>query len=209
MSSYHLQSVNVFPSGAILTGTPARGELGRYMGGSWSRIITPFADEMNEGISCVEIDNENNIWVGTWGQGLMISSHFAVDEETVAFDEIIQDGQLEDRTLEEQSTVVCTNRNVTVRLWDRNKEDGDTVSVSLNGKWLVRNLGLTTKGSEYQITLANGSDSYLILHAENLGKIPPNTAAMEVLDGTRTHRVTLSSDMTKSGTIRLVYRAEP
>jgi hypothetical protein len=160
-------------------------------------------------MSSVEIDNKNNIWVGTWGQGLMISDRFVPDEEVIAFDDIISVGKLEDRQIEEQSTIACTNRQVTLRLWDKNKEDGDTVSVSLNGKWLVRNLGLDNEGANYEITLPNNTDSYVILHAENLGTIPPNTAAMEVIDGDRTHRVTLSSDLTKSGTIRLVYKPEP
>lgn len=207
MSSYHLQSVKVFPSGAVLTGTPTRGELARYHEEKWSRILTPFADAMKEGISAVEIDAQNNIWVGTWGEGLMISNRYATDEDSVVLEEIVEQGTLEDREIEEQSTIVCNSRNVTINLWDKNKEDGDTVSVSLNGKWLVRNLGLVNKRSSYDITLENNFDSYLILHAENLGKIPPNTAAMEVIDGDKTHRVTLSSDLEKSGTIRLVYRS--
>jgi hypothetical protein len=39
--------------------------------------------------------------------------------------------------------------------------------------------------------------------AENLGKIPPNTALMIITDGVNRHEVYLSSSLTQNATIRL------
>ena len=208
MSSYHLQSVNIFPSGAVLTGTSVVGELARYEDNSWTKILTPFAHEMKEGISSVAIDHLNNIWVGTWGQGLMISSHFMEKEETIAFESIVTKHEFEQREIEEQHTIVCRSPTVEIKLWDQLREDGDSVSLNFNGKWIVRHLALERKGTILTINLKPGEDNYLILHAENLGRVPPNTAAMQVNDGSRVHKINLRSDFKKSGTIRLVYQPE-
>lgn len=206
MVSYHLQSVNTFPSGAVLTGTPTRGELARYYEGTWTRIVTPFAAQMSEGISSVEIDKNNNIWVGTWGQGLMVSDFFIEGEDSAIYETIAETRTFENREIEEQFTITVSNRSVQVRLWDEVKEDGDIVSLSLNGKWLVEDMLLERAGTTMTVELLPIGDNFLILHAENLGSTPPNTAAMEIIDGDRKTKLSLKSDLSRSGTIRIVYQ---
>ena len=46
----------------------------------------------------------------------------------------------------------------------------------------------------------------LIMYADNLGEIPPNTALMIVTDGDNRYEVRITSDLQKSGTIRFVRK---
>ena len=51
--------------------------------------------------------------------------------------------------------------------------------------------------------------SELTMYAENLGKFPPNTALMVVMDGEKRYEVRIASDLKKSGTIRFVHSPQP
>ena len=58
---------------------------------------------------------------------------------------------------------------------------------------------------EIEIQLKAGSN-IIVMHAINLGKIPPNTAAMSINDGTTKKRVTtLVSDLSESAALELIY----
>lgn len=46
----------------------------------------------------------------------------------------------------------------------------------------------------------------IILFAENLGKIPPNTSQLIIIDGTNTYRLIIESDLQKSAAIYLKYK---
>jgi hypothetical protein len=46
----------------------------------------------------------------------------------------------------------------------------------------------------------------LVMYAENLGEIPPNTALMVVTDGGNRYEVRIASDLEKSGVIRFVHK---
>jgi len=47
----------------------------------------------------------------------------------------------------------------------------------------------------------------LVMYAENLGTIPPNTALMVVTDGTKRYEVRITSDLKKSGAIHFIHKA--
>ena len=44
-------------------------------------------------------------------------------------------------------------------------------------------------------------DNELVMYAENLGAIPPNTALMKVNANSKTYEVRISSDEQKNGTV--------
>ena len=43
------------------------------------------------------------------------------------------------------------------------------------------------------------------MHALNLGKVPPNTAAISINDGAKKKIITLVSDLKKSGAVEIIY----
>ncbi len=92
---------------------------------------------------------------------------------------------------------------VMIRLYDNGEVDGDSVSIYMNNKPIKIHQRLTNLPIEFTIPL----DSLLefveiIMVAENLGAIPPNTALMVVEAGSRRYEIRLTSTLEKSATVR-------
>ena len=98
------------------------------------------------------------------------------------------------------------NKTFSVDFYDNGTIDGDSISVFFNGKLVLANKML----SEKPLTLSLIADdtkeiNELVMYAENLGEIPPNTALMIVRDGDKRYEVRITSDNEKNGTIRFTY----
>ena len=97
--------------------------------------------------------------------------------------------------------------SIRVSLYDNGEIDGDTVTVFLNGKPVIVHQELTARAVNIYLTLDNSKDvNEVSLFAENLGKIPPNTALMVVTDGISRFEVFLSSTYTQNATVRIRKR---
>ena len=80
--------------------------------------------------------------------------------------------------------------------------DGDTVSVLMNGEIIMPRVGLSTNAVHKKISTVNTGDSIqLIMYAENLGRLAPNTGLLIVYDGTDRYEIRFSGDMKKSSAI--------
>ena len=99
------------------------------------------------------------------------------------------------------------SESVKIDLYDNGEVDGDSVSLFLNGKLLMTGKKLSTKPLTIRLPRDEmEEENELVMYAENLGSIPPNTALMVVTDGTKRYEVRITSDLQKSGTIRFVKR---
>lgn len=97
--------------------------------------------------------------------------------------------------------------SIRISLYDNGEIDGDTVTVFLNGKPVLSHQELTARAMNIYLTLDNSKDvNEVSLFAENLGKIPPNTALMVVTDGVSRFEVFLSSSYTQNATVRIKKR---
>jgi hypothetical protein len=100
-----------------------------------------------------------------------------------------------------------TGDSIRVSLYDNGEIDGDTVTVFLNGKPVITHQELTARAINIYLTLDNSKDiNEVSLFAENLGRIPPNTALMVVTDGITRFEVFLSSNYTQNATVRIRKR---
>ncbi|OQP54451.1 hypothetical protein [Niastella populi] len=100
-----------------------------------------------------------------------------------------------------------TSDSIRISLYDNGEIDGDTVTVFLNGKPVVAHQELTARAMNIYLTLDNSKDvNEISLFAENLGKVPPNTALMVVTDGVSRFEVFLSSTFTQNATVRIKKR---
>ncbi|HXH19755.1 MAG TPA: WD40 repeat domain-containing protein [Chitinophagales bacterium] len=99
------------------------------------------------------------------------------------------------RPVQVQQPVEVSSASLDIYLWDDEHEDGDTVSLNLNGKWILQNFMVTSEKKKLTVTLAAGTPNYLMLYAHNLGKFPPNTAVISFHDGKSEKRLTLESDL--------------
>jgi hypothetical protein len=103
-------------------------------------------------------------------------------------------------------TVNVENEKVFIELYDNGDIDGDSVSLFYNGNVLLAHQRLTTKPIKLELPVNNDEVNELVMYADNLGTIPPNTALMIVMDGKKRYEVRVTSDLKKSGTIRFVHR---
>jgi hypothetical protein len=116
--------------------------------------------------------------------------------------------EIASRKIETLRSVEIKNDSLVLTLYDNGEIDGDTVSVLLNGKIIMPLQGLTAKGINKTIYLTPemGDSLTLIMYAENLGNIPPNTGLLVVHDGDDNYEIRFSGDLKKNSAIILKRR---
>jgi len=116
--------------------------------------------------------------------------------------------KLAKRTIETIRTVNFKSDSLTLTLYDNGVVDGDTVSVILNGKNIMPKQGLSTIAinKTIYITPDLGDSLQLILYAENLGSIPPNTGLLIIHDGDDTYQIRFAGDLQKNSAVILRRR---
>lgn len=111
------------------------------------------------------------------------------------------DHKVNGRNVEVQTEISVHSDTMTVWVWDRGHVDGDRISLYLNDKLIAEDILLGKERTSVLLNLVPGAN-YLVMHALNLGDIPPNTCAMEINDGKKKKKsITVVSDVGKSGAI--------
>ncbi len=87
------------------------------------------------------------------------------------------------------------SEDITVKIWDHGRQDGDIVSIYLNGISVVSKYYLTYSKKEFNVKLDPSKSNALFLYAHNLGDSPPNTVSVEITDGTKSENMILNSDL--------------
>lgn len=106
------------------------------------------------------------------------------------------------RTVETIQSVYYKSDSLVLTLYDNGEVDGDTVSVLMNGKVIMPMVGLSTNAVRKTIyTKDVAEDIQLVMYAETLGSLPPNTGLLIVYDGTDRYEIRFSGDMKKSSAI--------
>ena len=119
----------------------------------------------------------------------------------------VLDDSYKKRNSELVKTIEIDNNSFTVDLYDNGEIDGDSVSLFFNSKLLLSHKRLSDKAIRLTLDVDNNQNiNELIMYAENLGSIPPNTALMVINDGDNRYEVRISSDLQKSGVIRFIHK---
>ena len=99
--------------------------------------------------------------------------------------------------------------SILVDFYDNGDIDGDSISIFYNNQLLAFNRKLGTRAIHFNMKLDTTREvNEISMFADNLGSIPPNTALMLVYDGKQRHEVRLSSNLSKSGTVRIRRKAK-
>ena len=115
--------------------------------------------------------------------------------------------KLAKRTYQVIKVIEVSQSNIKVDIYDNGQVDGDVVSIYLNEKQLVSSKMLTAQPITLQIKVDENEDVYdLIMYAESLGSIPPNTALMIVTTATQRYEINISSNEQTSGAIRFKFK---
>lgn len=98
--------------------------------------------------------------------------------------------------------------SLVLSLYDNGTVDGDTVSVVLNGEVIIAKKGLSGNAIRTTIYLTPnlGDSLQLIMYAENLGTIPPNTGVLIIQDGATRNEIRFAGDLQNSSAIILKRR---
>ena len=94
-----------------------------------------------------------------------------------------------------------------MRFYDNAQIDGDSISLFLNEKLIFEHIRLTEKAYTVKLPVnALNSSNELIMVAENLGSIPPNTSYMVALVEEKRYEARLESTEGSSAMIRLIRK---
>jgi hypothetical protein len=90
--------------------------------------------------------------------------------------------------------IETTAGQIRIDLYDNGEIDGDTVSVYHNNNLIVSRTRLSEKPITFQIAInPNEPHHELVMVANNLGSIPPNTSLMIVTAGSKQYKLFISS----------------
>ncbi|MEP7238444.1 MAG: N-acetylmuramoyl-L-alanine amidase [Ferruginibacter sp.] len=108
----------------------------------------------------------------------------------------------EKRATKDFKTIQVKNNKILIDLYDDGDIDNDIVSVYYNKKLIVDKKSLTSNPHSISINVEAGKANELVLFADNLGNIPPNTALMVITDGTSRYEIRLSADLKNNASVK-------
>lgn len=114
---------------------------------------------------------------------------------------------LKSRDNELVKTISSSAKDIQIRIYDNGTVDNDTISVYLDNKLVISRARLTEKAIPLTIHL-DDTEAYheLVMVAENLGDIPPNTSLMVVNAGDKEYEVRITSNEQKNAMIIFKYQ---
>jgi hypothetical protein len=103
-------------------------------------------------------------------------------------------------------TIVTREKFLEISFYDNGEIDGDTISVYDNNRKVVSRAGLSARPITIKVLLDDDDPEHeVVMVAENMGSIPPNTSLMIVKAGSQRYTVRLSSTEQKNATVRFRY----
>ncbi|HMK02641.1 MAG TPA: hypothetical protein VK489_00535, partial [Ferruginibacter sp.] len=103
--------------------------------------------------------------------------------------------------------ITVDNDSISVTLYDNGEIDGDSITLIYNDKILTTHQRLTDKPLTFIIKIDKGnSRNELVMYAENLGSIPPNTALMVIMDGNKRYELNVNSTKNSNGAVTFKLR---
>ena len=109
----------------------------------------------------------------------------------------------------EQSRITLTEKKINLSIYDNGTIDGDTVSVYFDNKLVVNKKRLSGNPISLDLELDESIGLHtLVVYAENLGTIPPNTALV-ILTTASGKRYELHSSATLEKNAALVFEYKP
>jgi hypothetical protein len=110
-----------------------------------------------------------------------------------------------ERKIQRIREIFFSSDSLQLSFFDNGTIDGDTLSMLLDGKIIAEKIKLTTNAFRITIpTKINQNDSLLlVMHAESLGLIPPNTGLLIIQDGATRYEILFEGDLQRSSAIVL------
>jgi hypothetical protein len=109
-----------------------------------------------------------------------------------------------------QTIIPVSGDSIELRFYDNAEIDGDSIAIFLNGSMLQQHILLSDQPHVLKIPMTQlGDDNELVMVAENLGSIPPNTSLMVAIVGENHYEARLQSSEGSSALVRFVKEVAP
>lgn len=107
------------------------------------------------------------------------------------------------------ATYSVSSAEIKIELYDNGEIDGDTVTVYHNKQRIINRQLLGLQPIVYTVK-ADARDRVheFILVANNLGRIPPNTALMRITAGSKTYEVFASTNLSENASVIIIYSGD-
>ncbi|TAJ53996.1 MAG: hypothetical protein EPO58_09765 [Chitinophagaceae bacterium] len=103
-------------------------------------------------------------------------------------------------------SITTSEEDIQIDIYDNGTIDNDTISLYHNNELVISNGKLNTKPFKLKIRNNKTDNRHeLVMVAENLGEIPPNTALMVITAGKERYEVFLSSDEQRNAKVIINY----
>ena len=97
--------------------------------------------------------------------------------------------------------IEISSDSLVLTFYDNGVVDGDSISVYANGINIVSNIKLAATATRKKIGVANNEELEILLVAENMGTIPPNTGLLMIKDGDQTYQLHFTADLQTNAAI--------
>lgn len=90
--------------------------------------------------------------------------------------------EIDGKQVSKAESMVFSGNTIWVKLFDDKQEDGDVVSLFVNGECVLNNHSLTNKAEKVKIDMTGKGSFMLVLVANKMGYNPPASARLEIKD---------------------------
>ncbi len=106
-------------------------------------------------------------------------------------------------------TIVTNSPDIKVDLYDNGEIDGDTITVYHNNQVVAYQKGLSATALTFYVKASEQDNLHeFVMYANNLGKIPPNTALMVITTGGKRYELSVTSTKEKNAKVVIEYQPE-
>ena len=103
-------------------------------------------------------------------------------------------------------TITVNTDEVVIKLYDNGEIDGDSISVFVDKQLMLSHKELSASPIILKLKFDNDLDEHeVVMVAENLGRIPPNTSLMVITAGDKRYQVQITSTEQKNALVRFKY----
>lgn len=110
------------------------------------------------------------------------------------------------RTVTVSKELKVKNRNIRIKVWDSQVEDGDIISIYLGETRVINQVYLRLKPQEFNIQLPVGKEYYLTVYADDFGKAEPNSAKVSIFDGETEQVIDLVAGRSTQESVKLILQ---
>ena len=144
-------------------------------------------------------EKKNETLVGEWG-GMIYNQSAACPPGRITLSRVVESD------FSHIKEIKVDTGNISLDFYDNAVVDGDSISVLLNNKPIVSNQLLSAKPIRLEIKVdLDHPEQEVVMVAENMGTIPPNTALLIITAGKKRYQLYLTSTDQKNATVRFIY----